>query len=616
MSLIRPLHIVQLGSDDSVFQQNAPSDSTKRQLWYGEILAQKRPDSRLTCFVLTKKPNLKPIYHDNVAFVPIKSLRFVKNILVWNALRKLHREREVDVISPQDVDSVGWIVPIFGKLYAIPSVAQIHYDLFSQHSMRDHMGWGISGWLRKKITFFFLRRFSAVRVVGQAVRTNILKKRLHSKVSVIPVPVTLLQTSNELNHHDHKTPRVLFVGRLSKEKNLFEWLNVAKLIHEKKPAVEFDIVGDGPLAKDLKKKALDLGLGDCVNFLGSVPYEQLADIYRSASVFLLTSHYEGFGRVLVEASAYGLPSVAPRMSGVEDIIIDNKTGFLCEQGDLFDITDKVLRLIAAPELRCAMGQDGERYVTRTFSPKMIAETWVDCLIDATAGQITLPPLRPTWKRWWKQSSTQFSVLRGLEYESIDGLTLYGRTLDIGGGKKSSYLQKIIFRGEVESVNIDRNIQPTFIADLNNPLPIKNAAYDNFVSLNTFEHIFQDRAVIREAIRVLKPGGYFHIIVPFLYKVHGSPYDFHRHPEYWWSDYLKSLNILPDNITIEPLLWDMASSGFAISEFQHNFRGVRKRLAMLPGVFRALRWKNQKRLPWLIGDRESVYALGYHIHGKK
>lgn len=611
MNVNRALHVVQIGSDDSVFEKHAASDSLKRQLWYGELLNQKRPGSRLTCVILTRG-RFAPVQYGNVHFIPIRSHRLIKNIQLWHALHRLHREFEIDVITPQDVDTVGWVAPLFGKIYFIPSLAQIHYDLFSPFVM----GGGLKNWVKKKLTFFFLKRFFAVRVVGKRIAQEIKRRRLHSSVSVIPVPVTILKEKVHLNLHEQPVRRVLFVGRLSPEKNLQVWLEIAKIIHDRNPDVEFDVVGDGSEMPVLRNLAEKLGLTEKVHFYGAVPYEDLSAFYLSASVFLLTSQYEGFGRVLVEANAYGLPAVAPHMAGVEDIVQHGDTGFLAAPGNAVEMAELVWKLLGTPTLRRAMGQHAREFVYTAFSPVKLAEAWVDLLVQIAPGGITIPPLRPTFKRWWKQSTATYSMLRGFQYEAINGLTLHGRTLDIGGGIKNSYYDKIIFNGVVDSINIDKTIKSSVLADLNHFMPVGNAQYDNIISLNTFEHIYRDEFAIEEAFRVLKSGGQFHIIVPFLYIVHASPFDYHRHPAPWWLEYISSLGVPVENIIIEPLMWDPLSSGFAISEFQVKFRGVQKRLAMLPAVVQSLRWKGRERLPWLLGDRQSVYALGYYIHGKK
>jgi len=264
-----------------------------------------------------------------------------------------------------------------------------------------------------------------------------------------------------------------------------------------------------------------------------------------------------------------------------------------------------------------MGRDGRSRVMQHFNPRNLAEEWISCLISVAPSRVTIPPLRVTLKRWLVQSSTKYSLLRGLEYECILDLYLSGRTLDIGGGQSNSYYNLLDIDGQIESVNISRDIQPSIICDLNQPLPIRDDVYDNFISLNTFEHIEKDEIAIREAFRILKPEGTFHIIIPFLYRVHGSPSDYHRHTAYWWAGFLQTLGLEIGKFSIEPLVWDPVSSGFAIAEYKGPFRGLRKKIAMFPAVLRQMRWFGQKRLPHgRTSEHYSEYALGYYIYGRK
>lgn len=228
----------------------------------------------------------------------------------------------------------------------------------------------------------------------------------------------------------------------------------------------------------------------------------------------------------------------------------------------------------------------------------------------------LTPKRATWKRWLRLSTTQYSLLRSLEYEEIDDLVLRGRTLDIGGGQRNSYYHLLRIEGTIESVNIDPKIVPTILSDLNHPLPIASASYDNVISFNTFEHIQNDRLVIAEAVRVLKPNGQFHFMIPFLYRVHASPSDYHRHTAFWWVEFLKSLALSPEHIVVEPLTWSPLSSAFSLVEFR-RFRALRKRWIMLRAVLSHMRWLSHERLPYgPAGQHYSEFALGYYVHGFK
>lgn len=228
----------------------------------------------------------------------------------------------------------------------------------------------------------------------------------------------------------------------------------------------------------------------------------------------------------------------------------------------------------------------------------------------------LPPRRATWRRYRQLANTRYSLYRSLEYEAIQGLVLEGRTLDLGGGRVNSYEQLLEVRGQLDSVNISPKVQPTFIADLNQPLPMEDRVYDNVLSLNTLEHIERDEVMLREMFRVLKPGGTFHIGVPFLYRVHGSPSDYHRHTAYWWASQLQRLPEPPAEVVIEPLVWDPVGSAFSITEFT-RLRAVRKKLLMLRALWSHRRMpRDQERLAEPLASITLEFALGYYIHGRK
>ena len=229
--------------------------------------------------------------------------------------------------------------------------------------------------------------------------------------------------------------------------------------------------------------------------------------------------------------------------------------------------------------------------------------------------------------------SEYTLLRALEYEAIAGLRLPGLTLDVGGGSINSYHKILKIDGRIETVNIDPAVEPTHIVNLNQPLPFPNGVYDNVISLNTFEHIFDDRMAISEALRVLRAGGQFHFIVPFLYRVHSSPHDYHRHTAQWWEWFLLSLGADSANFCIEPLVWDARATAQAL----HVMRGGVRRAGVLAlAFFDPGHWARLlvaiipflRERPWRPGasplsatDRQRVhyeeaamYALGYYIHG--
>jgi SAM-dependent methyltransferase len=207
-------------------------------------------------------------------------------------------------------------------------------------------------------------------------------------------------------------------------------------------------------------------------------------------------------------------------------------------------------------------------------------------------------------------------LRSLEYERIDGLVLKGLTLDIGGGRAFDYYPLLRPSGSIHSVNLNRQRNPSAVADLNSGFPFTSNSYDTVISFNTFEHIRRDTYALREMLRILKPTGRFHLLVPFLHRIHAAPADYHRHSAYWWIDFFAERASL--SVEVEPLVWSPIASACAQFGWFRGRRGVLlKRLVLLAAVFTS---RNDDpgapRMSLPEAERCGPYALGYYIQGTK
>ena len=377
----RPLHIVQIGCDDTVFRSAAPSNTLNRQLNYGRELARQRPGSRMSVIMYTTDAAARRFERENVAFIPVMASRLRRLPKLYSQLSALHRAQPLDVIATQSIHSEAWMAVLFGKFHDVNVVGQIHYDLFSRDARRDLLGRGPYGWLNYVLSLQLMHCMVAVRVVGRRVQEHLLSAGLHRNVHLVPVPVTM-DIATIASHLPSPAHRVLFVGRLVPAKNVGEWLQVAQRVAAQDTEVTCKIVGEGPLSGELEMETKRLGLKRRVHFAGAVAYDQLPQIYRSAKVFLLTSKYEGFGRVVVEAYLSGVPVVATQITGVEDIVEDGQTGFLHAPGDVRGMADSVLRLLHDDALRQRMGQRGRDLVRARFDPERLSREWVSLLISA------------------------------------------------------------------------------------------------------------------------------------------------------------------------------------------------------------------------------------------
>lgn len=151
--------------------------------------------------------------------------------------------------------------------------------------------------------------------------------------------------------------------------------------------IRLDILGDGELRPDLEQLARDLGIADRVNFLGFQrdPFSHM----RRADIFVLSSRWEGFGNVLVEAMAMGAPVVATDCPhGPSEIITDGKTGLLVPTQDPDALARALQRLIDDAGLRQRLGTDGQTHAQR-FSAQRIgaayAEHFRSMAADARSG---------------------------------------------------------------------------------------------------------------------------------------------------------------------------------------------------------------------------------------
>ncbi len=113
-------------------------------------------------------------------------------------------------------------------------------------------------------------------------------------------------------------------------------------VREKIPA-KLLFVGSGEAIQDVKNMVCELKLQKEVHFLGKIP---VVDPYvASGDLFLLPSSQESFGLAALEAMAYGVPSIATRVGGLPEVIVEGKTGFLFEVGDVDGMAEKAIHLL-------------------------------------------------------------------------------------------------------------------------------------------------------------------------------------------------------------------------------------------------------------------------------
>jgi glycosyltransferase involved in cell wall biosynthesis len=176
-----------------------------------------------------------------------------------------------------------------------------------------------------------------------------------------------------------EAPVVVAAGRLTGQKGFDLLVEAFALVLEQEPSWKLRIYGDGSARGELERLIASLGVGSSVALMGTTT--DIGSALAEASVFALSSRFEGFGMVIVEAMSKGLPVVSfncPR--GPAEIISDGVDGLLVPAEDVEALAAALLEVIRSPSLRRRMGAAGLEKASQ-FSAERIGERW-DELLDA------------------------------------------------------------------------------------------------------------------------------------------------------------------------------------------------------------------------------------------
>jgi glycosyltransferase involved in cell wall biosynthesis len=182
-------------------------------------------------------------------------------------------------------------------------------------------------------------------------------------------PPTNKKNTNEVN--------ILFVSRLMLQKGVDTLIKSCNALKERGITnFKLTIVGEGHL-KEMMFSLIDkFNLGKHVDFLGWRDLEKLPEIYRNADIFLLPSVMEGMSSVTLQAMASGLPIVASRVKGFEEILEENVNGLMADYKNEEQFADALEKLIKSPELRQKMSQKSIEK-SKQFSWETIAKQYME-----------------------------------------------------------------------------------------------------------------------------------------------------------------------------------------------------------------------------------------------
>jgi 1,2-diacylglycerol 3-alpha-glucosyltransferase len=262
-------------------------------------------------------------------------------------------------------------LPLVATCHFVPRFAALYMSWHGEpQEFVETITWHYSIWL--------FNQFDHVVFPTAAHRSFFLQKGLDVPTTIISngVDTTRYHPANgkpddvEARYHLPAGPRILFVSRLAKDKNI-------ELLIRAMPHVYGELgghlllVGRGDDRPRLEALATELGLEQCVHFLGFVPEEDMPALYQAVDLFAIASTVEVQSIPTLQAAATGLPIVAADALALPELVRDGVNGFLVQPGDSEAVARAMLDILRDPELAARMGHESlaiglSHAETRTF----------------------------------------------------------------------------------------------------------------------------------------------------------------------------------------------------------------------------------------------------------
>ena len=293
-------------------------------------------------------------YNGFKRFLVARKMRLEYEELLRERLRRI----KPDVIICTTTDHINSIAKYKGNT---PLVVE-------SHSICSRTIDGGKKWfLRKFYQEGFLHSLSKVDVLVALTEGDAQEwRKYHQNVRVIPNFVH--QHKLCISGQDHKN--VIVVGRFDYQKRVQDAIQIWSLVRERHPDWILNIYGEGEMIEDIKKFASSIG-----NIIIHPPTCHIIQAYCDNTLLMMTSLFEPFGIVMLEAMSCGLPVIAFDCPyGPSDIITDGKNGFLIKDRNLIDYANKVCMLMENRKMRIEMGQNGV-LSSQSFSPKHVMPLW-------------------------------------------------------------------------------------------------------------------------------------------------------------------------------------------------------------------------------------------------
>ncbi len=298
-------------------------------------------------------------------------LRLPESYFEETALKRFLKKNRVDAVLAE-YGTTGVAVMEICQETNIPLITHFHGVDAYNHSILESVGRHYSA---------LFENAAAIAVVSCDMERQLLhlgapQEKLH--YSPYGVDMSLFQDGDP----GHAPPLFVAVGRFVDKKAPHLTLLAFRKVIERTPEARLVMIGDGPLLEACKQLVLVLGITEAVQFPGAQAHVEVAATMRKARAFVQHSVRTSYGDsegtpvAVLEAGSTGLPVVATRHAGIQDVVIHGKTGLLVDEADVDGMAECMIRLAEKPALAGQLGKAARQRIGAEFTvEKSINNLW-------------------------------------------------------------------------------------------------------------------------------------------------------------------------------------------------------------------------------------------------
>jgi len=294
--------------------------------------------------------------------IATKLLQFPPDFLETKTFKQILEQNQIQAVLAE-YGHIGITVRKICHELGIPLIVHFHgYDAYNQDLLND----------KRQEYLLLFQQAAAIVAVSRDMQQQLIKLGApKEKVYYNPygVDINLFKATQP----DQNSPIFLAVGRFVDKKAPFLTLLAFKSVAEKIPQARLKMIGEGQLLETCKRLVQSLSLSEQVEFLGACSHQQVAEAMQTARAFVQHSVQTSYGdsegtpNGVLEAGASALPVIATRHAGIKDVVIENQTGLLVNEGDIVEMGKHMLNLAEKPKLAVQLGEAARVRIEEQFS---------------------------------------------------------------------------------------------------------------------------------------------------------------------------------------------------------------------------------------------------------